>query len=194
MFKLPQDSDGIGSGGMSAGTNSSDCAPTCYTQGFAAGYVRVRDWGSGDPDLDKKDWRPGRRIPVFFHAWPGGVIDCHACGLAPEYFPTETSGTFSPENKSGLGMSQPEISGLVSSDVLSDLIKFLISLDLEEDPANGGSTIYKAAMECKSLGGTEEDILKQVLSDSGDRMAGLKSLSKLINNLACGDGHMDFFA
>ena len=187
MFKLPQDPD-------SSGNNSSSSDPTvCYTQGFTAGYIRVRDWGSGDPDLEKKDWISGRLVPVFFHAWPGGVIDCHACGLVPGCLSTRTSRTALKrqnfaENGRVIEPSWAEILALVSSDVIVDLISFLLSLDLDGGSADGGSTIVKAAMECKSLGESEGDVLKRVLSGDNDRMIGLESLSKLINDLICGDG------
>ncbi len=191
VFKLPQDSENSSSNLMGAGTVGSTDITTCFPQGFTAGYVRVRDWGNGDPELEKKDWKPGRLVPVFFHAWPGGLIDCHACGLTPDSLTTRrTSRTALKkrvfgENTRETKLSWTEILALTSSDVLVDLISFLMSIDLDKGhPADDkASTIHKAAMECKSLGKSEEDVLKRILSDGVDRMVSLESLSKLINEL-----------
>ncbi len=56
-----------------------------YTQGFTVGCIHVTDWGH---DMNAQNVNQtnmtglgNHKGPYIFHAWPGGVIDCHTCDL-----------------------------------------------------------------------------------------------------------------
>ena len=55
------------------------------TQGFTAGNVQMRNWGHNVNVRGEDQCSNINGIPLLFHAWPGGTIDCHVGGLSPEF-------------------------------------------------------------------------------------------------------------
>lgn len=187
LYNLPQDPD------SSSGPSSSidDCK--CYTQGFTSGYVQVKGL-DGDRGPGKINQKKGRMVLMMFHAWAGGLIDCHFCGLLPARFPTSKNGPplMICDNEKRRGTAWSRI--LASHGVLEEVISFLLSLDQKNGSLNEDSIICKAVFECKSLGGTLEDVLGFVVSNcsNGDLMHNnLASFSKIIDHIIFGEDNKD---
>ena len=182
LYKLPKISDNNSS---SLSSNIDDlCKP--YTQGFTSAYVRVKDLLDGG-GLDQIPNEKGRMVLLIFHAWAGGLIDCHYCNLLPNRLPTfHTKGQMNKiqDNNKQLNFAWSRI--LADHGVLEELVSFLLSLDLNNNRLlNKNSTVLKAALECKSLGTTLGEVVDAITTNCSDHHQ-LESFSKLVDDLVFG--------
>lgn len=217
MYQFPHDTDG-GSDGLMR-----------YVQGFTAGYVIVKTCGrtgimdhhredndDGDGDsvgIDTNDHRSTtipttttheyRAQPLLFHAWSGGIIDVHACGLSildnlhRRNTATTIVGSSSLDNVDKTDL----VRRLVTNGTVKALVSLLLSLlpplsdEGEEerhskDSQDGGgddALMLNAARECRSLGAdNDSSIITNLLYENG--VIGLHSFNKVLHHLVTGSG------
>ena len=173
-YDLPQNTDHSG-----FSSEKSDDNVKSYTQGFTAGYVRVRHWNESSDEHQ-------RSILLIFHAWACGWIDCHCCTIIPN-----SSKLIDGAKTDILDCKDvnPWAYILKHNGVLEDLISFLLTLDLSDSSVYQDSIFAEASKECRKLGETTTDVLDFVTSSISncESMTNVESLSKLIDMILFGD-------
>lgn len=171
---------------LSQNTNhKSDENIKSYTQGFAAGYVRVRNWNeNGEEYHSNLVQNQERSVLLIFHAWACGWIDCHCCSMIPTQSPKSME-IGKKDIPKDYNVVKSPLAEILERSVLEELVSYLLSLDLSNESVHEDSIFVEASKECKALGENKNDVFEIISSAYGGEgtIKSLESFSKLIDHL-----------
>lgn len=128
-----------------------------YVQGFCAGMIRAKVWGS-TREIETKS----KQLPVFFVSWPGGSIECYSF---------EYQSRVTPEEEKAVIIRQ-----LFDDGILHELFSLFQSY-LKHPTYDGDSQLGRAAREYEQWEGDDDEL---ILSLIDHRMDGSSCILQLL--------------